>query len=85
MMGLEDVVDILAIDVLGIVPDDEAIVVTTNRGEAAVAVSNSGAGAAFRNIAQRIINKDVPMREIGQEESFVARLKRFFRKGSKAT
>jgi len=82
MMGLEDVVDILAIDVLGIVPDDETIVVTTNRGEAAVAVANSRAGAAFRNIAQRIIDKDVPLLEIGDEAGFKSKLKKIFRKGN---
>ncbi|MDR2167987.1 MAG: septum site-determining protein MinD [Clostridiales bacterium] len=81
MMTLEDVVDILAIDVLGVVPDDEAIVVTTNRGEAAVTEAKSPAGAAFRNIVARIVDENVPMLEVQEDGGFMAKIKKIFRKG----
>ncbi|MDR2903712.1 MAG: septum site-determining protein MinD, partial [Clostridiales bacterium] len=64
MMALEDVTDILAIGVLGIVPDDESIVVSTNRGEPCVADDNSKAGQAFRNITKRVIGEEVPLMEL---------------------
>ncbi len=64
MMSLEDVEEILAIDTLGIIPDDESIVISTNKGEPAVANVESVAGQAYRNIVRRIMGEDVPLLEI---------------------
>ena len=74
MMTLEDVKEILAIDVLGIVPDDESIVVSTNRGEPAVAESSSKAGQAYRNIAARLMGEDVPLMNLMDNKGFFARM-----------
>ena len=79
MMTLEDVTDILAIDVIGVVPDDETIVVSTNRGEPAVSDPNSKAGQAFRNIVQRIMGNDVPLIDF-TSMGFFDKLKNLFRK-----
>src|SRR5690554_1173428 len=54
MMDINDVNDILAIKLLGVVPDDEVIIVSTNKGEPAVLSRNTKAGMAFRHIVQRI-------------------------------
>jgi len=64
MMSLEDVTDILAIDVLGVVPDDEAIVVSTNRGEPCVAEEGSMAGQAYRDITRRVLGETVPLMDL---------------------
>ncbi|MBX5443877.1 septum site-determining protein MinD [Sphaerobacter sp.] len=61
MMSVEDVTDILSIPLLGIVPDDETIVTSTNRGEPAALDPRSRAGQAFRNIAARLTGQDVPL------------------------
>jgi septum site-determining protein MinD len=61
MLSLEDVTDILAIPVLGIVPLDESIVTSTNRGEPAALDPSSRAGQGFRNIALRLTGHDVPL------------------------
>lgn len=61
MMDIEDILDILAIDLLGVVPEDEAIVVSTNRGEPAVIENSSRAGGAYRRIARRLTGEDVPV------------------------
>ena len=53
MMSVEDVVDILAIDLIGVVPDDESIVIATNEGEPLVG-SDTQAGKAFANICHRV-------------------------------
>jgi len=82
MMTIDDVVDILAIEVLGLVPDDESIVVSTNRGEPAVADNNSRAGQAFRNITQRLLGNDVPFMELEETGGLGAWLKKVFRIGS---
>ena len=80
MMTIDDVVDILAIEVLGIVPDDESIVVSTNKGEPAISDQNSKAGRAFNDITQRIIGKEVPFASL-EDESIFDRLKKVFRFG----
>jgi septum site-determining protein MinD len=75
MMSLEDVTDILAIDVLGIIPDDESIVISSNKGEPVVLDHKSVAGTAYRNIAQRVMGKEV---EFIQLESRKSGIKKFF-------
>lgn len=81
MLGLEDVVDILAIDVLGVVPDDTEIIKTTNRGDTAVMVNSSRAGASYRNIVDRMLNPKVPMLEVKEEAGLMAKLKKIFSRG----
>ena len=82
MMEVGDVMEILAIPLIGIVPDDEAIIVTTNRGEPAVLDGRSRAGQAFRNIARRLEGQEVPFLEL-EDGGLMARLRRLMR-GSKA-
>lgn len=78
MMALDDVTDILAIDILGIVPDDESIVVSSNRGEPCVGDDNSRAGQAFRNITRRVMGETVPLMNLNTDDSLLAKLKKFF-------
>ena len=61
MMNIDDIIDILAIDLLGIVPDDESIVVSTNKGEPVVMDNKSKAGQAYRNIAKRVTGEEVEL------------------------
>jgi len=82
MMTIDDVVDILAIEVLGLVPDDESIVMSTNRGEPAVADNNSRAGQAFRNITQRIMGNEVPFMDLEETGGLMQWLKKIFRIGN---
>ncbi len=80
MLNIEDMKDILAIDLLGVVPDDEQIVITTNRGEPAVMSDDSRAGEAYRNIVSRILGEEVPLLDLETEKGFFAKLKNFFSK-----
>jgi septum site-determining protein MinD len=61
MLSVDDVTDILSIPLLGIVPDDETVVTSTNRGEPAALSSLSPAGQAFHNIAARLMGEEVPL------------------------
>ena len=79
MMALDDVTDILAIDVLGVVPDDESIVVSANRGEPSVLDANSRAGQAFRNISRRLTGEDIPLMDLQIETNIWNKLKRMFK------
>lgn len=81
MMNIEDVTEILAVDIIGVVPDDETIVIATNKGEPAVSSETSRAGQAYRNIVQRILGEDVPLMTFEEEpESFMDKLKKLFRR-----
>ena len=77
MMNVDDIIDILAISLLGIVPDDENIIISTNRGEPAVADEKSKAGQAYRNITARIMGEKVPIMEL-DAPGFMAKVKKFF-------
>lgn len=82
MMNIDDIVDILAIDLLGIVPDDESIVISTNRGEPVVLDDKALSGQAYRNITKRIIGEEVPLLslEANDEGKFSKILKLLFGK-----
>jgi septum site-determining protein MinD len=60
MMSVQDVLDILAIGLIGVVPEDESVTISTNRGEAVVFDNYSKAGLAFHNIARRLLGQQVP-------------------------
>ncbi len=83
MMDIEDMIDILAIDLLGVIPEDEYIVVSTNRGEPAILNKNSLAGRAYRNISRRIQGEDVPLMPLDTEPSLLERLRRLMGFSSK--
>lgn len=83
MMNIDDIIDILAIGLIGVVPDDEKIVVSTNRGEPAITDEKSAAGQAYRNIAKRIMGMEVPFLDLDADNGFMFKLKRLF--GLKAT
>lgn len=63
MMTKDDVVDILAVDLIGVVPDDENIVISTNQGEPVVE-RDCPSGRAYRNICKRIIGELVPIPDL---------------------
>ncbi len=76
MMDMNDMIDILAVRLLGVVPEDEMIVVSTNKGEPAVLDANSRAGQAYRNIAKRINGEDVPFMNLEYEDGIFGKFKR---------
>lgn len=57
MMNMDDCVDMLGVPVLGIVPDDEELMVAALKGTLAVSAENSRAGQAFLNIAARLYGR----------------------------
>lgn len=75
MMSIDDIIDILSVDLLGVVPEDEMVVITTNRGEAVVQDSASKSGQAYRNIVRRIKGEEVPLMDL-EEGGFFSKLRR---------
>ncbi|EMS74174.1 septum site-determining protein MinD [Ruminiclostridium cellobioparum] len=76
MMSIDDIIDILAIDLIGVVPDDEKIVISTNRGEPAVNDDKSLAGQAYRNITKRIQGEEVPILNLETDDSIFSKFKK---------
>ena len=76
MMSIEDIIDILAIGLIGVVPDDENIIISTNRGEPAVNDNKALAGQAYRNITRRIIGEDVPLMDLNTSEGIFTKMKK---------
>ena len=77
MMSAADVVDILAIPLIGIIPDDENVVVSTNQGEPLVG-SDTPAGQAYGNVVSRITGKEVPFLNFERSISFWTRVTGIF-------
>lgn len=79
MMSSDDVVEILAVDLIGVVPDDESVVISTNQGEPLVG-NESLAGQAYLNICHRILGEEVPFLDLNSKNGLVARLAGIFKK-----
>lgn len=79
MMSLEDVRDILAVDILGAIPDDENIVVSTNQGEPLVGIG-SAAGQAYLNVCRRLLGQNIPIESPGEAKGFLVRLARVLKR-----
>lgn len=73
MMSLSDVSDILAVNIIGAVPDDENIVISTNQGEPLVGMG-SAAGQAYLDICRRILGENIPVTGPEQPKHFLTRL-----------
>ncbi len=76
MMDKGDILDLLSVKLLGMVPDDNGIIVSTNRGLPVVHDSKSIAGEAFRRIAARIDGEDVPFLDLESGQGLFSRMKR---------
>ena len=82
MISVEDIIDLLVIPLIGIVPDDERVIVSTNRGEPIVLEERpSLPGMALRNIARRLEGEEVPFLDLmASYDNLFTRLRRLFKK-----
>ncbi len=76
MINIDDIIDILAIDLLGIIPDDESIVISTNRGEPIVTDQKTLAGKAFMNITKRILGEEIPTLKLDIDKGVFSKIKK---------
>ncbi len=81
MLTADDVLELLAVELIGIVPEDEAVIVSTNRGQPVALDGKSKAGLEFQNIARRLNGERVPFLNLEEKDSFFARLGKMFRTG----
>ena len=74
-IDMVDILDILAIKLLGVIPDDESVVISTNKGEPLVYKGDSLAAKAFKNIANRLEGIDVPLLDLDIKMSLLDKIK----------
>ena len=80
MMDVDDIVDLLSIDLIGVVPDDEFIITQTNKGEPVISNKKAPSGKAYIEISRRILGENIEVSVPGRETGFFAKLKRIFGK-----
>ncbi|WP_059103925.1 septum site-determining protein MinD [Shouchella shacheensis] len=78
MLDVEEITSILAIDLLGIVIDDEEVIKHSNKGEPIALHTSSKASIAYRNIGRRILGETVPLMAIEEKQGMFAKIKRLF-------
>lgn len=84
MLGTEDILEVLAIELIGIVPEDDAVVVASNQGVPAALNAKSRAGRAFRDIARRLNGETVAFENLESKDGFFGRISRLVRPGGEA-
>lgn len=81
MFSPDDVLELLAVKLIGLIPEDEEIITSTNRGMPVALDGRSRAGQAFRNIARRLLGEDVPFMSMEEEGGLFGRLSRIMHRG----
>jgi septum site-determining protein MinD len=79
MLTADDILELLAIELIGIVPEDENVIISTNRGQPVALEGKTKAGLAFQNIAHRLKGEKVPFLNLEEKQDFFAKLFRLNR------
>ncbi len=80
MMEVEDIVDLLSVDLIGVVPDDEYIITQTNKGEPVIKNKKAPSGKSYIEISRRILGENIEVTIPGREKGFWAKIKSWFSK-----
>lgn len=81
MLDINDIIETLSVKLIGVVPDDKNITISTNKGEPIVLDEKAFSGQAFKNIARRIMGEEVPLMNLNVEENgFMNALKKLFKR-----
>lgn len=81
MLSADDILDLLAIELIGIVPEDENVVISTNRGTPVALDGKTRAGEAYQNIARRLSGEKVPFMNLEDKQGIFQKLARMMRSG----
>lgn len=80
MMDVDDIVDLLSINLIGVIPDDEYIITQTNKGEPVVVNKKAPSGRAYLEVAKRILGENVEVTIPGKDEGLFSKVKNIFKK-----
>ena len=75
MLSVDDLMEHLCLELIGIVPEDNHVVISTNRGEPIILDEQAPSGLAFRNIVHRLLGEDIPFPEFDEKPSLLQRIK----------
>ena len=78
MMDADDIVELLSVKLVGAIPDDDNVIVQTNKGEPSVTNNKSLSGRAYMETAKRILGENIPVTVPGKNESGWMKFKNFF-------
>jgi len=81
MLATDDIIELLAIEMIGLVPEDEKVIISTNRGTPVALDGKSQAGTAFRNIGLRLMGEDVKFIDLTDQGGLWGRIGRMIRPG----
>lgn len=74
MLSADDVVELLAIKLIGVIPEDENVIISTNKGQPVAFDPKSKSGQAFTNIAKRLKGQEVPFLDLDSKDDLFSRL-----------
>jgi septum site-determining protein MinD len=83
MLDAEDILELLAVKLIGIVPEDERVIISTNIGKPVVLDEKSLAGKVFKNIARRLMGEELELIDLAYRDDFFQRMTRVFKSGGK--
>ncbi|MGY0693184.1 septum site-determining protein MinD [Virgibacillus sp. FSP13] len=78
MLDIDEIIQVLSIDLIGIVIDDDEVIKAANKGEPVAFHPNSKASISYRNIARRILGETVPLQSLEDEKGIFQKVKKFF-------
>ncbi|MDO4711786.1 MAG: septum site-determining protein MinD [Peptostreptococcaceae bacterium] len=78
MLDIDDILEILGVKLIGSIPDDESIVISTNKGEPVINYEQSIACKAYNNIAKRITGEQIEFLDLDVQDGFFKRLQKIF-------
>ncbi|WP_067837392.1 septum site-determining protein MinD [Amphibacillus sediminis] len=77
MMSIDEIIQVLSIDLLGIIADDDEVIKASNNGEPVAFQPNTKASIAYRNISRRILGESVPLQSFDEDKSVLSKVKKF--------
>ncbi len=80
MLDVDEIMQILSIDLIGIVADDDDVIKASNHGEPIAFQPNTKASIAYRNIARRILGESIPLQSLDEKLTFIEKIKKVFGK-----
>jgi septum site-determining protein MinD len=81
MITTEDIVDLLAVDLIGVIPEDNQVIISTNQGTPISLDGKSAAGEAFRNISRRMMGAKIPFMDLSKRGNVFRRIGNLIRSG----
>lgn len=74
MLSVEDVREILAIDLMGVIPESKAVLAASNAGVPVILDEDSDAGQAYQDAVARYLGEDRPHRFLSEKKGLFGRL-----------